>query len=248
MIARPFVFVSILSLVPAFAFAQEGGDAAKAAVEGEKKDTPPAAPEAAGPSSAPQDRFKIKRGFFAQSDLGVFLTFGGRNTNNPMLPSRVTSNIQPHLGVVVGYDVVHSEAFSLSLGLRFAMGLSGGAGRVTSAELGMEDVTTKSNDFSVIEAGGEIGLGILATDRLAVTIKVDGGAGIVDPDPSKVAGDPCNCAGAATFAPTFGAGAGIEFFTLLNDFSVGFTMRFQGVLVDGLIPGASFTIPIKYTF
>lgn len=242
MIARPLLFVSILSLIPAYAFAQdaEGGDAAKAAVEGEKKDVPPAA------EPSPQDAFKIKRGFFASSDLGVFLTFGGRNTNNPMLPSRPTSNIQPHLGVVVGYDVFHTDAFNFSLGLRFAMGLSGGAGRVTAAETSDPESTTKSNDFSVIEAGGEVGLGFLMTDRLALTFKVDGGAGIVDPDPSTTAGEVG--AGGAVFAPTFGVGLGIEFFTLLNDFSVGFTMRFQGVLVDGLIPGASFTIPIKYTF
>lgn len=246
MIARPLLFVSLLALTPASAFAQdaEGGDAAKAAVEGEKKDVPPAAESA--PSSSPADAFKIKRGFFVSSDLGVFLTFGGRNTNNPMLPSRPTSNIQPHLGIVAGYDIFHTDSFDFSLGLRFAMGLSGGAGRVTAAELTDPEATTKSNDFSVIEAGAEVGLGFLLTDRLALTFKADGGAGIVDPDPSTTAG--VAGAGGATFATTFGVGLGIEFFTLLNDFSIGFTMRFQGVLVDGLIPGASFTIPIKYTF
>jgi hypothetical protein len=127
------------------------------------------------------------------------------------------------------------------------MGLNGGVGRVTDAEIAAgEEVTTKSNDFSVIETGGEVWLGFLMTDRIALDVKLDGGMGIVDPDPSKTAGE--DGAGTAVFAPTFGAGLGVEYFTLLNDFSVGLTLRFQAVLVDGMIPGATITIPIKYTF
>lgn len=203
----------------------------------------PGVARATGSASA-DARFKIRRGFFAEGDLGVFLTFGGRNTNNPELPKRVTSNIQPQLGVTVGYDVAHGETYSFSLGLKLAMGLNGGAGRVSGTDPG--DPTTKSNDYAVIQSGLQAALSILMTDRLALAFKLDGGAGIVDPDPTKTADDPS--AGSATFAPVLGGGAGLEYFTLLNDFSVGVTLRFEAILLDGMIPGATVTIPIKYTF
>lgn len=250
MTVRALSLAAILSLVPAFAFAQDDEemppDPAPAAKTEEKKEAPTETTPAATAETAPGDRFKIRRGFYAQADLGVYMTFGGRNTNNPAFPKRFSSNVQPHVGVVAGYDVVSSDSFNLGLGARFAMGLSGGAGRVTDAELAGEDVGTKSNDFSVIEAGVEADLAIMMSERVWLDVKLDGGAGIVDPDPSKVAGE--EGAGAATFAPVFGVGVGVEYFTLLNDFSVGATLRFQGVLLDGMIPGASITIPIKYTF
>jgi hypothetical protein len=252
MTVRALSLATLLSLIPSFAFAQDDEemppDPAPAAKTEEKKDDASATETtpAATVESAPQERFKIKRGFYAQADLGVYMTFMGRNTNNPAFPKRFTSNVQPHVGVVAGYDVVSSDSFNLGLGARFAMGLSGGAGRVSDAELMGEDIGTKSNDFSVIELGAEADLAIMMTDRVWLNIKLDGGAGIVDPDPTKVAGE--DGAGAATFAPVFGAGVGVEYFTLLNDFSVGATLRFQGVLADGMIPGMSITIPIKYTF
>lgn len=256
---RVSLFSFVFAVAPLTAFAQDASPAGDAAPAGE-------AQPSAAPAAAAESAFKIKRGFFAESDLGLFLTFGGRNTNDPTLPSRGTSNIQPHVGVTVGYDLVHGPKYSFSLGLRLAMGLNGGAGRVTDAEIAAGDeVTTKSSDYSVIETGLVGAVSFLVTERLAVAVKVDGGGGFVDPDPSTPAvhqppclegetqldnGDLCSVAGAggAAFAPTFGAGVGIEYFTLLNDFSVGITLRFQAILLDGMIPAATATFPIKYTF
>src|SRR5262245_30622529 len=83
-----------------------------------KQEAPPAEPGGGKPASAPpadtSGRFKIRRGLFAEGDLGLFLTFGGRNTNDPGLPSRSTSNVQPQLGLTVGYDLVHGETYNFS--------------------------------------------------------------------------------------------------------------------------------------
>jgi hypothetical protein len=35
----------------------------------------------------------------------MYMTFGGRNTNSQGLEARGTSNIQPHIGVTLGYDI-----------------------------------------------------------------------------------------------------------------------------------------------
>jgi hypothetical protein len=106
---------------------------------------------------------------------------------------------------------------------------------------------SRSADFSILEAGLVAALALNVSDRVAVTIKVDGGAGPISPDPTKFATDPG--AGGAVIAPTVGGGAGIEYFTLLNDFTVGIDLRFAMTLLSGYpIPSASATIPVKYTF
>ncbi|MCK6544327.1 adventurous gliding motility protein CglE [Myxococcota bacterium] len=253
---------------PGLALAEEPAPAdATTAPAGDTATNTPPADQAASATATPDDAFKIKRGFFAESDLGLFMTFGGRNTNNPDLPARGVSNVQPHLGVTVGYDVVHGPKYNFSLGVKLAMGFSGGAGRATESEIaeGINDVTTKSNDYTVIETGIQAAFSYLVTDRLALTLKADGGGGFLDPDPTvaTITEPPCPegantvdngraCitpgSGSAAFAPMFGAGIGVEYFTLLNDFSVGVTLRFAGILKDGMIPAASATFPIKYTF
>jgi hypothetical protein len=254
------VWFALLAL-PNQAWAQadeEGGGeeapaAEAAAAEPQAGEVDPTRPDlAAAPDEQP---FLIRRGFFAETDLGVFFTFGGYNTNesttNPPFPKKTLSNVQPYLGVVFGYDLLHSPQYSLSAGLKLSAGYSGGAGRVSDAELQANDavrtVATKSADFSVIEVGAALSFGYHVTDRVALTFKGDGGLAAVDPNPALAASE----AGAASaaFAPTFGVGAGVEYFTLLNDFSVGLDLRFAMVLVtNATIPGASISVPVKYTF
>lgn len=241
--ARVALITSSLALVP---FGAQAASKTK-----ERK--PEASAEKAGEEQPAKvetpvkDQFKIRRGFFAEGDLGVFLTFGGVNANNPSLPKRATSNLQPHIGVTLGYDLSHGPKYDFSLGLRFGMGLSGGASRATPSDAAAGlDVATRSNDFSVIETGLQAAFSYLLTDRLGLVVKADGGAGLVDPDPTRYADDAK--AGKAAFAPIFGVGTGLEYYTLLTDFSMGVTFRFEGVLLGGLIPAASVTLPVKYTF
>jgi hypothetical protein len=216
-----------------------------------------AAPATGASAKASEPRFDIRRGLHSEGDFGVFLTFGGTNTNNPALPSRATSNIQPYVGVMVGYDVLQGDNWNLALGGKFALLLNGGAGRVSNAEIadtspGAPDPTTKSNDFAVYETGLAVHFGYLLTDRLALNVKADGGLAVLDPDPSLAAanydGDPLDQAGGIGVGGIFGVGLGVEWFTLLNGFSVGATARYVGILADGLISGVSVTFPVKYNF
>lgn len=264
-----FLWSALVLAAPMTAFAQ--GEETPPATEEKPAEETTAAPaeavdtaKAAAPAEEVKDEpFQIRRGFFAEADLGVYFTFGGRNTNdvnpeNPF-PKKGISNVQPYLALTAGYDLVHSEGFALSAGLRLGAGYSGGAGRVDDSELtglqGSADdakatiasVSTKPSDFAVIEMGAALAAAIFVSQRVAITVKADGGIAAVDPNPTAYAADPG--AASATFAPIIGGGLGVEYFTLLNDFSVGLDLRFAMVLVSGSsIPSASISAPIKYTF
>jgi hypothetical protein len=264
---RALIFSLLVTAVPLTALAQEGLDKGTKPEKDKAGAKDPGKATQEVQTNQPQEpRFKIRRGFFAEADLGMYLTFFGRNTNDTTLPSRFSSNLEPHLGVNIGYDVAHTDSFNLAVALRFAMGLNGGLGRVSSTEYqtatdpgankaGQPDPSTKPADYSVSEVGLMVAASILTTDRFAITIRGDGGLGILDPDPTKAASTldtmPQNLpdAGKVAFVPVFGVGAGVEYYTLLNDFTIGALIRFQGVLAPGtLIPAMSITFPIKYTF
>ncbi len=234
--------------------------------QGEEKAEEKPAEKVAEASTAPTEAdsaFKIKRGLYAEGDIGVFFTFGGKSNNLLTgFPNRTTSNAQPYVGITVGYDIVDGESFSFGLGLKMAMGLSGGAGRIYDAEVldaGTLNPQTKSADFNVIQLGVAANIAIMVTDRLAIPIKVGGGAGFLNPDPTIPADQ--DSAGKFSFAPYFDIGAGVDVYTLLNDFSIGLFVRFTGVIAgtnyniavagvpsSDFIPGLSITAPIKYTF
>lgn len=258
-IARLGVCSVLCLAMPVVAFAQDGDEFEEepAASEeptpgGETQPTAESAPAALAEASD-SEPFKIRRGFFAETDLGVYFTFGGRNTNDTITPfaKKTISNVQPYLALTFGYDLLHSDAYSLSAGLRLSAGYSGGAGRVSDAELAepnfLANVASKSADFAVLETGVALALSVFMSDRVALTVKADGGLAAVDPNPAVYSDSPD--AGSAAFAPIFGGGLGVEYYTLLNDFSVGLDLRFAMVLVTGAtIPSASVAVPIKYTF
>ncbi|MCC7387024.1 MAG: adventurous gliding motility protein CglE [Deltaproteobacteria bacterium] len=246
----PACALVLFAVSPVMASAQEGEEEAPAKTEAppaEEGAKPAAAPEAAEPDDRP---FPIRRGFYTQADLGVFFTFGGTNTNDGGLAKKGISNIQPYLGAVFGYDLFHSTKYAFSAGVKLAAGYSGGAGRVTNADLAnlpVTDINTKSADFAVLEAGVALAFAYLVSDRVAITVKGDVGLAAVDPTPALPAASPD--AASAAFAPIFGVGAGVQYFTLLNDFSVGIDPRFTMVMISGYsIPGMTLSVPIRYTF
>lgn len=245
------VALCVVGSTPAWAqdeFEETAKKEAKPAEGGEAKPAEGAAP----PAASLEQRFNIRRGFFTEGDFGIFLAFGGNNTNNPLVPSRSTSNIQPYLAITIGYDLVSNESINLAVGPKLGLLLNGGAGRPSSADLASGDEkipTTHSNDFSVFEAGLAATLSIMMTDRIALSVRLDGGLGATDPNPALWAEEEGNgTPGAFGFGGMFGAGVGVEYSTLLNGFTVGANLRFVGVLAEGLIPGAAFTIPVKYNF
>ena len=249
---RPSLILALSLLLPAPAYAQDDDIPPPPPKKGEeadaekKEEAPPEAPEVSATEQAQHSTFTIRRGFFAEGDLGIFVTIGGVNTNSVELNSRTTSNLQPYVGATFGYDLVSTDVFAMGLGVRLAMGLNGGSGRADPSEP-LDSANTKSNDYSIQEAGAVIGLVFLVTDRLGITLKLHGGAGFVTPDPTLPAGEPN--AGKFVFAPVFGGQFGLELYTLLTDFSIGIQGGFVGAIAAGeFIPGLSATIPIKYTF
>lgn len=269
------LFSAFLVVAPVAAFAQgEEADAPPADAEApapEAATDPAAAPppaETAAPVAATgTERFQIRRGLHAELDLGVFFTFGGINNNAESfltydpnapdvvaLPKKAISNVQPLLALFFGYDVVHSPDYALALGLRLAAAYSGGASRLSQADVDAtrpnseerKTLATRANDFGIVQTGIGVSFGYLLTDRIALTVKADGGLAIIAPDPVATAGEANG--GASAFSGAVGGGLGMEYFTLLNDFSVGLDLHFTMIFAAGGIPSLGISIPVKYTF
>ena len=238
-------YVSILSTVLAASpvYAQE------AETEAATQDPAPA-DAAAAEADAVEEAFPIRRGMYAEADLGIFLTLFGRNTNKIGIPSKATSNMQPYLGVTFGYDLIQKPKMTLGLGVRLGAGYSSGAGRVSDAELSQfsePELMTRPNDYAIYEAGLAAALSFLVHERIALTVKAGGGLGAAYANPYTFAGE----AGSANAAigAMFGGSLGVEYFTLLNDFSVGLDVRGAAAMISGnMIPNLAITVPIKYTF
>ena len=219
-----------------------------------------AADATAAPTTAAVERFPIRRGLFAEADMGVDFAIGGRNTNrlvNGVPASAGTSNIEPYLGMMFGYDFFSNEKVNVAAGLKLALILNGGSGVVSSAEaaagaVGQGAVSTIPSDFSIWQAGAGVNVDILFTDRLGLGIKLDGGMAVYEPDPrapaESLSGDPLPDAGGPSIGGIFGLGAGVTYATLLPGFQVGLDVRFVAALINGLRPGNAITVPLKYNF
>lgn len=252
------VLITLLA-APSVAFAQEDDpdDLVVSKDEEESEEVAPAEREVkpaeaakAEAMASQQEAFVIRRGFWTQADLGVFFTLGGKNYDTLQgLTSKGISNIQPFVGVTAGYDIAYSDSYQFAIGAKLAAAYSAGAARVTDAALARvaDDAATMASDFGIYELGLLAKFGFFLSPRVALNLAIDGGASFVDPDPTKAATE--DGAGGAVFAPLFGAGLGVEYYTLLNDFSVGLDLRFAMAMVSGAsIPGLSITLPIRYTF
>lgn len=274
--------LTLLAAAPFTAVAQdeEGGAPADSAAETPPDDAPaaatddaaattaaPAAATAAPPADPVSEPFQIRRGLHAELDLGVFFTFGGINTNSENflaydppngnvapLPTKGISNVQPLLAFFLGYDLAHTEKYSLAAGVRLGAAYSGGASRVKKDDVDQtapnsdarKTLATRANDFGVLTTGVGLSFGYLLSERIALTVKANGGLAIIGPDPAATAGE--DAGGSSAFSGAVGGGLGMEYFTLLNDFSVGLDAQFTMIFAAGGIPSLGLSIPVKYTF
>ena len=262
-------------LLPTTSWAQdEGGEAATAEEQSDARKNV----SASGYATTEQP-FEIRRGFSVDGEFGVFMTFGGRNSNAPEqgFPDVTVSNANPYVALIFGYDLISTNSFALSLGPKLGAAFNGGGSRLSDSDLqAAADGSTFVNDFGAYEAGLNVSLNFMVTERLAVTTKLNGGVVFIDSNPNvdfcgSNADNPgpsptlpaqpddeqrrrfreqCGStdAGDLAIGGMFGASAGIEFFTRLTGFSVGLQLRFQGLLVDGFIPGFAIPATLKYTF
>lgn len=234
---------------------EETEKAAPAKTEAAAEAAPGAEPEAA-PSDEKraaagyvmsEPEFSIRRGFFVAGEFGGVFTLGGYQLDSVqgVAEKRSVSNLTPHVGIFIGYDVVQGEKFVLSLGPKLTVGGVQSGGRPSQDALANADYTG-SSDYTMFGANLTAAMAYRLGDRWSVTLKLDGGMALLDPDPSLRAEDPK--AGDPKIAGAFGAAVGAEFYTLLTGFTVGIEARFFGVMASELIPGIAIPVSVKYNF
>ena len=172
--------------------------------------------------------YKPRRGFFTETDIGMFFTLGGENSY---------SNAQSYLQLGVGYDLTES----LSLGLHFGLGSS--AANCFAGYLPDSDVCALSDNFTVAFGDMTAAYHVRMTDRLYLTPKIAAGYTRLDPVPVDSGGEPSR----SLNAPNAGVGIGIEYGTMMDHFSVGADLLARYVIGPNIPTFAVFP-RVKYTF
>lgn len=179
---------------------------------------------------------KVRRGFFTETDVGVFFTLGGKNQY---------SNAQTYLQLGVGYDVTEN----IELGVHFGIGSNSqncfvdpgdreGLCQIGSGTSRQEFPDNFTLTFLDVSAAYLFKL----ADRLYLSPKLAGGYTLLDPAP--VADDAGN---AIRSGPNAGVGLGIEYATYLDHFTVGADIMARYVIGPN-IPTFAIFPRVKYTF
>lgn len=168
---------------------------------------------------------EVRRGFFAETNIGVFFTLGGADAY---------SNAQSYLQLGMGYDL----SDRLELGAHFGMG----ANAFNCFVPREEGRCPTSDNFTVTFFNGTLAYLQRVADRLYLTPKVAVGYTLLEPAPVRAA-----TGEAVTRGLNVGAGLGIEYVTAMDHFSVGAELLARYVPVAGLSAITLFP-RIKYTF
>lgn len=191
---------------------------------------------------------QIRRGFFAETDLGTYFDF---RTAAPA----TASNAQAYLQLGVGYDLTDR----LSLAVQFGLGASSGVcladvandlscGIVDSAGNLVKDASGQKrvlpDNFSNTFFQGELSYRIPFTERLSFTPGVIGGYQKLDPPPLYSNGDPTQ---PLSGGPMFGADLSLDYATHLDHFTVGLSFTPRYLIGPNLLSMAIFP-RVKYTF
>jgi hypothetical protein len=229
--------------------------------------TDDAEPEASTAATPSGGSFPIRRGFFVRGDFGTFFTIGGSDVD-PV--SQVTSdnsvgNLQPLVAITAGYDVFHDSKNNLSVGARFAGIFSASSAQVSDEILAVNppDAVTVPADVQAIQFGASVDYTYLFLERFGLLVHADGGIALIDPDPdvpateflqgvvttTDVFGNPGQTPGSQTIGGVFSGALGVEYYTRLDGFSIGFSTAFYGLITSqSFIPGIGLYIPLKYNF
>jgi len=178
---------------------------------------------------------KVRRGFFTETDVGVFFTLGGNDQY---------SNAQTYLQLGAGYDV--SE--NIELGFHFGIGSNAAncwAGRnERNGDCGVDANMSKlvSDNFTVTFLDVTAAYLFKLADRFYLSPKLAGGYTLLDPAPV-VGGDGLGITG----GPNFGGGIGIEYATYMDHFSIGADVMYR-MIAGPNIHTFSIYPRVKYTF
>ena len=195
--------------------------------------------------------FVFKQGIYTQSDLGGFFVIGkslGSPTGSTIgelcddgsagggkpCKSVPTSQLQPYIGLSVGYDI------SQYLGLQ----VSFGTGYVANAAV-YGDSIENPRDYGLTTVNLAVVGSFYVLERLAIMAKLMGGAAFMSPEPFP--GEP-------TIGGNAGFGIGVRYATLLPDVFVGIDGNLMVAFIPAsagdmvIVPGVSFAPVIKYVF
>ncbi len=209
------------------------GDVEEDAVE-RTEDAPPAAQVSESVGGAVG--FVRSTGFYTASDLGGFIRFGGfaagQECGGAPCVARVTSNLQPYIGLAVGYDILDWLGVQLSFGTGF----------VANAAV-LSGNTDMPRDYGITFMNLAV-LGSLWIDRFGIVGKVFGGGALVYPPPLP---------DAFPLGGNVGAGLGVRWATLLTDVTIGLDVNGYLAFAQAgggmqIIPSLSFAPVIKYVF
>jgi hypothetical protein len=190
--------------------------------------TPPA-PDSSPADSTPAEGvpLEVRRGFFTETDLGLFSTVGGADGY---------SNAESYLQLGVGYDF----RSGLELGAAFGLGSSGANCLSARDALGVCD-TPDSFTASFLDLS--VGYLHRLQGRLFLVPRLAAGYTRIDPSPRvNASGEPTRASGL-----NLGAGVGVEYATAMDHFSIGADLMFRYVL--GVRVATLALYPrVKYTF
>ncbi|NTX67386.1 adventurous gliding motility protein CglE [Myxococcus sp. CA051A] len=173
--------------------------------------------------------FQPRRGFYTDTNIGVFFTVGGENAY---------SNAQTYLQLGVGYDLTER----ISLGAHFGMGSS--AQNCFAGYLPGTETCALSDNFTMQFLDVSAAYHVRLMDRLYLTPKLV--AGYTRMDPAPVDPDEGN-PGRAISSPNAGVGVGLEYATGMDHFSVGADLLARYVIGPNITSFAFFP-KVKYTF
>jgi hypothetical protein len=190
--------------------------------------------------------FVFKQGIYTQSDLGGFFVLGagagsptgftiGEDCGSRRPCKAVpTSQLQPYIGLSVGYDILQWLGVQLSFGTGFV------------ANAAVYDQSEENpRDYGLTTINGAVVGSFYVLERLAIMGKVFGGLAIMSPEPAP---------NEQTLGGNAGLGIGVRYATLLPDVFVGLDGNFSAAFIPAnsgsmvIVPGFSFAPVIKYVF
>jgi len=168
---------------------------------------------------------QARRGFFTETDIGVFLTVGGDDRY---------SNAQTYLQLGLGYDLLPN----VEVGAHF--GLSSSAANCFSGRT--PQGCPLAQDFTVGFVNLSVAYLARLSERFYLAPKITGGYTRLDPAPAlSDSGKPI------TSAANVGGGFGIEYVTSLDHFTIGADVLARWIIGPS-ISGIAFFPRVKYTF
>ena len=179
--------------------------------------------------------FVLDRGLYTSSDVGVFLSFGGR---------KGVSNIMPYWALHTGYDISDELSAQVSIAAGY---VSGNAIRAIDNPLDPVAIGQGSrlvDNYDVLNIGADIVYALRPTQRFAIEAKLGGGFTRFNPAPSLEL-NPAEADSPMGAHVAFGAD--FKYLTLLTNFTAGASITGYFILPYA-VPAVAIGGVVRYTF